>query len=419
MSVLFVSSNSSSKRRRGQLRRSGGPTNRRTSSLTRDGFFLSQRESILSFFVLFQSSQMSISLRKNNGFTLVELLVVIAIIGILISMLLPAVQQVRSAARRIQCANNIRQIALAAHNYESAHGHFPQNEIGPGAPDGSGGFGRGCYSWLVPILPQVEQGNVYNLFNLRINNGDANGYKISDTHPNAAAASSKIPVFLCPSTEASDDNVLVFGSANTASSSYVGNAGWPSFATGYNGERSTPGSQNGVISLIHPSSPVSWHGTGQIGFAQIKDGSSNTAMISERLIQTGNSADAIRGGDNRLKSQHISDREATLGDMADDLVNSHTHVFESAHIGRSWSCGWPLAAPTYMHVQTPNTAIGHFNKSADEGDFVVSPSSRHTGGVNVALADGSVHFVSDNIAREVWWAVGGRDDGRIEHFLNN
>lgn len=357
--------------------------------------------------------------RKTYGFTLVELLVVIAIIGILIGMLLPAVQSVREAARRTQCANKIRQIALAVHNYESAQMHFPQNEIGPGNPDGAGGFGRGCYSWLVPLLPNMEQGNLYASFNLRINNGDGDGFKISASHPNAVAAATNVPAFLCPSTQPSADNVLVFGSANTASGSYVGNAGWPSYATGYDGERSTPGNQNGVIALIHPSSPVSWHGNARCGFAQLTDGSSNTAMISERLIQTGNSADAIRAGDDRLKSQHISDRAATLGSMVDDLQTSHTHIFESAHIGRSWSCGWPLAGPTYMHVQTPNAAVGHFNSSADEGDFVITPSSQHTGGVNVALADGSVHFVSDSIAKEVWWAVGGRNDGRIEHLLNN
>ena len=361
---------------------------------------------------------MSLSNRRTRGFTLVELLVVIAIIGILISMLLPAVQQVRAAARRVQCANKIRQIALAVHNYESAHSYFPQNEVGAGAADGSGGFGRGNYSWLVPLLPNVEQNNLYNMFDLRINNGDGNGYRVSDTHPNAAAVSSSVPAFLCPSDTPNENNEVILGSANPASGNYVGNAGWPSYATGYTGERSSA-RQNGMIALVHPSESVSWHGRGRIGFGQISDGSSNTALLSERLIQPGNSADAIQDGDDRLRSLHILERNETLSEIVAQMASSHAHVFESAHIGRSWSSGNPLVAPTYLHVQTPNSLIGHYNTSMEEGDFVVTPSSQHPGGVNLALADGSVHFVSNDVAPEVWWAIGGRDDGRVESLLSN
>ena len=104
--------------------------------------------------------------RIRAGFTLVELLVVIAIIGILIGMLLPAVQQVREAARRVSCANKMRQLSLAVHNYESAHRTFPVSQVGPGKSDGSGGYQSGYYSWLVPLLPFVEQNNLYNQFDL-------------------------------------------------------------------------------------------------------------------------------------------------------------------------------------------------------------------------------------------------------------
>lgn len=353
------------------------------------------------------------SRRLSPGFTLVELLVVIAIIGILVGMLLPAVQSVRAAARRTQCANNVRQIALSVHNYESAHMRFPVNQIGSGAANNFG-FGKGHYSWMVPILPFIEQGNVYQQFDLRINNGDGDGYKISDSHPNATAVSTSIPTFLCPSDLPSVDNSIILGSANPAPGSYSANAGWPSYATGFNGERSTPGNFNGVIPLVHPSEKISWHGSGRVGIAQISDGTSNTALLSERLIQSGASAAAIRNGDHRLRSLHIAERFETLPDIVDQMSSSHAHVFESAHIGRSWASGSPLVAPTYMHVQTPNSFIGHYNTSMDEGDFVVAASSHHNGGVNMALADGSVRFVSDLVSREAWWAVGGRDDGRVE-----
>ena len=353
----------------------------------------------------------------HRAFTLVELLVVIAIIGILIAMLLPAVQSVRAAARRTTCANNIRQIALAVHNYESTHERFPVNLIGPGAPDGSGGFATGNYSWLVPILPQIEQDNIYKQINYAINNGDGDGYKISLSHHNAPAAGKKIPVFLCPSDQPRLNNEIILGSSNPAPTSYAGNAGWPSYATGFDGERRTPGRHNGAIPLWHPSSPVSWH-LEKIGFQLFTDGTSNTALLAERLIQSGNSALSINNGDDRLRSLHILERYEPLAEIVDQMASSHAHVFESAHIGRSWSSGTPLVAPTYMHVQRPNSVIGHYSSSMDEGDFVVGASSRHTGGANIALVDGSVQFVSDNVSLEVWWATGSRDDGHAKVLLN-
>ncbi len=354
--------------------------------------------------------------KSNTGrkaFTLVELLVVIAIIGILIGMLLPAVQAVRAAARRTSCANNIRQIAIAVHNYESSHQRFPANQIGPGVSNGMGGFGPGYYSWLVPLLPQIEQGNLYDQFDLRISNGDGNGYKMSSSHSNARAANTLVTTFICPSDIVNQNNEVILGSANPAPSSYAGNSGWPSYATGFTGERSTPGRHNGAIPLVHPSAPVSWH-TRKIGSHSFRDGASNTALLSERLIQSANSAADINNGDERLRSLHILERDETLSDILDQMSSSHAHIFESFFIGRSWSSGWPMVAPTYMHVQPPNSVIGHYNTSADEGDFVVTASSHHSGGVNLALVDGSVRFVSDSVSREVWWAIGGRDDGRTE-----
>ena len=146
----------------------------------------------------------------------------------------------------------------------------------------------------------------------------------------------------------------------------------------------------------------------------VTDGASNTALISERLIQSANSVDEINDGDHRLRSLHILEFYETLPEIIDQMSSTHAHVFESAHIGRSWASGSPLVAPTYMHVQTPNSLIGHYNTSIDEGDFVITPSSQHSGGVNLGMVDGSIRFVSDTISREVWWAIGGRDDGRTE-----
>ncbi len=349
------------------------------------------------------------------AFTLVELLVVIAIIGILIGMLLPAVQSVREAARRTQCANNLRQIALSVHNFESAQTRFPTNQIGSGMPDGNGGYETGHYSWLVPLLPFVEQSNLHQSFALGQNNGDEDGYKVSSTHPNAAAVNTLVPTFLCPSDQPNLENEIILGSANPAPGSYAANAGWPSYATGYEGERQTPGSFNGVIPLEHPSADVAWHSHGDVGLDSITDGTSNTAMISERLIQPSNSGDAIDEGDTRVRSLCIQPWYETLSEINAQLSSTHAHILESAHIGRSWSSGYPLVAPTYMHVQTPNGLMGHYanDGSINEGDFVITPGSRHVGGVNLALADGSMQFITDQISEEVWWALGSRNDGRV------
>jgi len=189
---------------------------------------------------------MSAKKQIKSGFTLVELLVVIAIIGILIAMLLPAVQAVRESARRIQCSNNLKQIALGTLNYESAHGGFPVNQVGHGESRGLGGH----YSWLVSVLPFVEQENLHSQFDFSVNNGDGQSFVMSESHPNALAASTEVPLFLCPSDTAGDNSIWL-GSANPASSSYAGNIGWPSRVSGFGDERplvNGSGAFNGVIS---------------------------------------------------------------------------------------------------------------------------------------------------------------------------
>ena len=264
------------------------------------------------------------------------------------------------------------------------------------------------------MLPYIEQDNVFDSIDLNINSGDGFGYTISDTHPNAEAANTLIDTFLCPSDFAIHDTAAAMGSANPAPDNYMANAGWPNYATGFDGERSLPGKFNGIIPFENPSEAVGWHDP-SVKVADVTDGTSNTAMISERLVQNGNTPDEIRSYDQRLESYHVSESPRTLSELSNQInpEQTHSHVFESGHVGRAWISGFALTAPAYVHVNTPNTLIGHFNTSQTEGDFIMSPSSRHSGGVNMVSADGSIRFVANSVDQETWWKLGSRNDGEV------
>ncbi len=374
------------------------------------------------------------STKSRQAFTLVELLVVITIIGLLIGMLLPAVQAVRAAARRAKCANNIRQLSLAVHSYESAHSVFPVNQIGPG-PLLNGGTtaGTGYYSWLVWILPFIEQQNLYHSMDLSVNMSSftsAGGLhspmsvQISADHPNAIAAATRVATFLCPADNIDHQNAAVLGTANPASGSYAANMGWPPSVTGYNGERTVPGNFNGVIPIHHPAPPealaphLHWHPSARRSFRDLLDGTSHTCMISERLVQSGQTIQEISNSDPRMLSHHVGRAAITLAQLA-ELCGPpvHTDAPYSGFLGRAWVLGWAPAGNMYVHLKTPNTNNGHFTgatqSSERQGDLIVTPSSQHSGGVNVAFADGSTHFISDAVDPATWWALGSADYGDI------
>jgi prepilin-type N-terminal cleavage/methylation domain-containing protein/prepilin-type processing-associated H-X9-DG protein len=367
----------------------------------------------------FQNGQ-RLRARKSPGFTLVELLVVIAIIGVLMGLLLPAVQMAREAARRTQCANHLRQVGLAVLNFESQRGRFPVNRVGPSSNSGMG-RNKGYYSWLVDLLPMLEQGNIYDRldFSVDLSNSFVQGDgRIAAAHPHAGLAATRIPGFLCPGDVQETDTTGLIG-AQVAPDSYAGNAGWPWRASGFSGERSTPGAFNGVIGLHNPSQVVNWHGVASQGkgvrIAEITDGTSNVAMASERLIQNGTSSVAIDNGDRRVLSFHVTESVRTLGQTYDrcNPVGTHHDTLDSAYTGRFWMSGWARTGATYMHIRTPNQWNCHYNDSFLDGGYMVTPSSQHPGGVNMVLCDGSVVFRADEIAPEPWFALGSRNGGEV------
>jgi len=358
--------------------------------------------------------------RVDRGFTLVELLVVIAIIGVLMGLLLPAVQMAREAARRTQCSNNLRQLGLAVLNFESQRGRFPVNRVGPSSNNGQG-RNKGYYSWLVDLLPSLEQGNIYDQLDFSADFGRVTplfGYQVASNHINAALGQPPSPGFLCPSDMGDAESTAVLGT-NLAGDNYAGNAGWPSRATGINGERRTPGAFNGVMALHHPSANVAWHGVGQQGrgirVAEIVDGSSNTALIAERLIQHANSPEQVASADLRLRSFHVLESPRVLSEISRRCSPQFTHhdVLDSIYFGRSWMSGMTATGATYMHVHTPNNPSCHYSDSRSDGGSMVTAGSRHPGGINMAMCDGSVRFVDNEITPAVWHGIGSRNGGEI------
>ena len=316
------------------------------------------------------SSQHS-KFRMRTAFTLVELLVVIAIIGILIGMLLPAVQQVREAARRTACANNSRQQMLALLNYENSRQFFPAGWNGEGSVEGYGNdskeflspweerFGN-FFGWQAFILPYVEQDNVYK--ELRLDRG----WSETDISPETgvAVSSRRIPAYVCPSDDTDDGHSIYSGPDGDLNgrSSYVINVGSLGF-----GER-----PDGLLKAFWG---VGWQDS-KTTFANMIDGSSNTLFIGER--------------------DNVRNREGEHGAIWIGRQNWRRHAVS----GRG-----PGSATDFDNG--PNGDNIGFNIAA----------SMHPSGATIGLGDGSVHFLSDNVSLEVMKGVCSISDGAVTGSL--
>ena len=302
------------------------------------------------------------------GFTLVELLVVIAIIGILIGMLLPAVQQVREAARRTACQNNSRQQMLALLNFENTRQVFPPAWNGKGTVEGYSNdsneflnpweqrFGN-FLGWQAFILPYVEQDNVFKELNL------ARGWSQTDISPETGLAVSnrRIPAYECPSDMTGDGHSKYSGANGDPNgrSSYVICIGALSF-----GDR-----DNGNLQELWG---VGWQDS-ETTFSNMIDGSSNTLFIGERdnvKMNPGGDHGAIWIGRQLWRRQAVSGRGPG---SATDFINGPNGN----------NIGWNIAA------------------------------SLHPGGATIGLGDGSVHFLSDNVSLEVMKNMCGTSDGTV------
>ncbi len=332
----------------------------------------------------------SLRRRGTSGFTLVELLVVIAIIGILVGLLLPAVQAAREAARRMQCSNNLKQLGLAVHNHHDAHKRFPAASHDPtfrgSVWTAANGNAYDRIGYLSALLPFIEQTALYNRITPFALDGGRPwnfGDRGTTTNPILSPYSQNVPGFRCPS------DGVIYSPSDVKPANYVCNKGdiymnygdWEWRGPFSNGER-------GVCTM---------GGT-------LKDGTSNTIMLSEMAIgrDTGvagqspiKSGTAINTGfpvGGAFTPSLCLARRGANGFLSGQSQNSYGDTGWGR--GRRW--GDAISCYTTFFTILPPNAPTCANDNA-EGNAQPTPSSYHSGGVNVAMCDGAVRFMADNI----------------------
>jgi prepilin-type N-terminal cleavage/methylation domain-containing protein len=338
--------------------------------------------------------------RETHGFTLVELLVVIAIIGILVALLLPAVQAAREAARRSTCVNNIKNLSLACLTYESAKRELP--------------YGRkfddwDAYTWTQVILPYIEQQTVADLYwtltdpvysNPRADGGSLapGSYgPLADDPRMREARHTQIPTYYCPTGKAPQANEL-----NTPGYGF-----WRGNYFGCVGAGDMYG--NRIFFADGPFTKGEWKGSfavkGHRGTTdpplytpvRIKDfvdGTSNTLLISESLVPT------VSGWGGAIG-------ETIYGNMGGALFSAYTTPNSSIEDRPNGPCPQQQGDSDYPAPCESNG--GNAPGSPSGANSYAAARSEHPGGVNVSLADASVRFVSDNVATNIWRAAGTRE----------
>ena len=327
--------------------------------------------------------------RRRHGFTLIELLVVIAIIAILIALLLPAVQAAREAARRAQCTNDLKQIGLGLHNYHSAINALPWGDLTGYWND---------WSAAALMLPYLEQAPLYNSINFYSGLQNAT---LPGCPANLTVQGVTLSVMLCPS----DPDRLTNAQGHT---NYVPNSG------------ADPNVYSATSQWSGPLGVMATAGWGPqlralVTFSSITDGLSQTAAFAEKVKGIGwsNAADSTRPSSTyySVPASYATSPNAYYAACNATNLPLATPVQNFA-AGSWWYCGQPISS-MYTHVMPPNSNSCEFDTYGFAPNGALTASSRHPGGVNVLMCDGSARFVKSSVAVQSWWALGTMAGGEI------
>lgn len=340
---------------------------------------------------------------SRNAFTLVELLVVIAIIGILVGLLLPAVQAAREAARRMQCTNNLKQLGLAAHNFESSFKTFPPGEWIRATEAGS----TSRPAWTTILMQYVEQANKFNQFDF--------AFDVHTSPKNLAARQQDVSVYICPS----DGSTAQFlaGDVTMGRNNYFGSIG------GNADSRASDG-RAGVFSGNY-SNVAAGKAPNGVPIGSIIDGTSNTAMFSEVMRKFGDTSEINY---TTVRQSGVIDTGVPARDGRDDpgCRAGSTAGVRINYVGLQYHRGGINHNTLYTHTlpinwnrNTRNNATQRY--SCGDASFRrahISASGYHSGGANSCFADGSVRFFSDSTDFNVWYAAGTRGLGEVNSLSN-